>query len=115
MDIEIGEKEFNFLVDKVKDLKSGERTISLADKVQLFFRYCTVKVGDILEEEVQFPVLNKNTALDKITSLVFDAKGLHGEYVTEIEVFKENKSYLMYIVPHRDYAEIQSFRKLLLV
>lgn len=102
------------MVDQVKMLKDGNRLINLGNKIQLVFRYCTVRVGDILEEDVQFPVLSKNTELGKITSLVFDAKGLHNEYVTEIEVFKENKSYLMYIVPSRNDSEIEFFRKLLL-
>ena len=113
MKISIGQKEFNFLLDKFKKLKDGERSIRLSDKLLLIFRYCVVKVDGILDEELKFPILNPKTDNEKVISLVFDAKGLHKDFITEIEVFKENKTYIMYIVPQRDDGEIDSFRKLL--
>ena len=113
MEITIGPKEFNFLLDKVKKLKEGERLIKLDDKISLVFRYCTVRVGGILEEKLMFPVLNPKTDNENVISLVFDAKGLHNDFITEIEVFRADKTYVMYIVPERESREIDSFKKLL--
>jgi hypothetical protein len=113
MKITIGPDEFNFLLKKVKSLKNGERIIKINEKISLQFRYCIVRLEGIFEEELKFPVLNPKTKDEDVISLVFDAKGLNDEYITEIEVFREKESYVMYIVPERDNKEIESFKKLL--
>jgi hypothetical protein len=113
MNIKINEKVFNSLINKVKELKPGERDIILNAKIKLTFRYCIVKVGELMEDEVQFPVLNPETDNNKIISLVFDAKGLHNKFITEIEVLRENELYVMYVVPERNENDIKSFRQLL--
>ena len=109
----IGPKEFNFLLDKVKKLKEGERLIKLDDKISLVFRYCTVRVGKPLEELNVFPVFDSETDNENVVSLVFDATGLHGEFITEIEVFRSGETYVLYIIPERERKEIDSFKKLL--
>jgi hypothetical protein len=109
----IGQKEFNFLLEKVKKLKDGERWVKLDDKVSLFFTYCAVRVGKILEELNVFPILDPETDNENVISLVFDATGLHSEFITEIEVFRSGETYVMYIIPERESREIDSFKKLL--
>lgn len=91
----------------------GQRVIPLNGKIELTFRYCTVKVGELLEEEIQFPVLNPNTENERVMSLVFDAKGLHNDFITEIELLRDQRTYSMYVIPQRNELEIETFRKLL--
>ena len=114
MEVTIKPEEFNFLLDKVKKLKKGERLIKLDDKVSLMFRYSKVRTGNIYKEELMFPVIDPKADNEDIVSLVFDAKGLHNDFITEIGVFREDKTYTMYIVPQREDAVINSFRKLLI-
>ena len=113
MKITIEQKEFNFLLDKVKNLKDGERTIKLDDRISLFFRYSTVRVAGIVKQELMFPVLDPEADNENVISLVFDAKGLYNDFITEIEVFRAGKNYLMFIIPPREAKEIDYFRKLL--
>ena len=114
MKVTIESTEFNFLLDKVKKLKKSERLIKLDDKVSLIFRYSKVRTGNIYKEELMFPVLDPKTDNEEIVSLVFDAKGLYNNFITEIGVFREDKTYTMHIVPQREDAVINSFRKLLI-
>lgn len=113
MEVTIKPEEFNFLLDKVKKLKKGERLIKLDNEISLMFRYSKVRTGNIYKEELMFPVLDPKTDRGEVVSLVFDAKGLHNNFITEIGVFREDKTYTMYIIPQREDAVINSFRKLL--
>lgn len=114
MKVTIESTEFNFLLDKVKKLKKSERLIKLDDKISLMFRYSKVRTSNIYKEELMFPVLDSKTDNENIVSLVFDAKGLYNNFITEIGVFREDKTYTMYIVPQREDVVINSFRKLLI-
>ena len=114
MQTDIQSQQFNFLLKKVKSLKNGERTIVISKKISLQFRYGTVRVhGVYYDEYLNFPVVNSKTQDEDVTQLVFDATGLHEKYITEIGVFKEEHSYILYNIPTRDTHTIQSFIKLL--
>ena len=114
MEVTIKPEEFNFLLDKVKKLKKGERLIKLDNEISLMFRYSKVRTGNIYKEELMFPVLDPKTDSGEVVSLVFDAKGLYNNFITEIGVFREDKTYTMHIVPQREDTVINSFRKLLI-
>ena len=108
----IDSKVFNFLLEKVKNLQNSKRLIKLDDTVSLFFRYATVGVGDEFEE-LKFPVLSSNVVNESVISLVFDVAGLYNGYITEIDIFKSGKKYLMYIIPDRESNIIDGFKNLL--
>lgn len=108
MKIEFKKNEFNFLVQKVKELnkgKAGKHEIKLGNLI-FIFRYATVE-SDISGEAMQFRALDPDTPIDTIVSLVFDVKGLSGEYITEVEVFRDGNSYFMYVVPDRNENQIK--------
>ena len=109
----IESKQFDFLLEKVKKLKDSERWIKLDDRVSLLFTYCVIRVGKILEELKVFSVLDPETDNENVVSLIFDATGLHSEFITEVEAFRSGEAYVLYIIPEREHKQIDSFKKLL--
>ncbi len=114
MKIEIDKKEFDSLIRKVKEL-NGAREIRLDDNIRLKFRYCTVMIDDIpLKEVVEFPVMSPGVNEKNVVSMVFDAEGLHNEYLTELEFVRDDNSYYLYVTPKRDKEVLEKFRNKLL-
>lgn len=104
----IDKEKFTNLIEKVKNLKNGNHEIT-SGKFTLIFRYCTVEVGDLLKEEVQFPRLDPSANNNDVISLVFDAKGLSEKYITQIELRKTDNEYVIYIMPSREESIVNSF------
>ncbi len=109
MKIEIQAKEFNLILEKVKQLQPGNRSIKVGN-AELIFRYGIVIIDGMLTERVQFSVVDPATPSENVISLVFDVKGLNAKFNTEIEFYKENDEFQMYIIPSRDNSAIERFR-----
>lgn len=109
MKLEVNKDAFSWLLSRVKNLEPERREIDAGNGISLVFRYCTVRIGKTITEEVQFSRLDPRIGNDDVISLAFDLKGLHPDYVTQVEVTRENSSYIMYLIPDRDKNKVESF------
>ena len=96
---------FKLLLQKVK--KEGKSEFEI-NGYTFFFRYSTVKIGNVLKEEIQIPKLDANISDEDVESLVFDVIGLDNSYITQIEVTRSE----LYVIPSRSLEKIQSFQSL---
>lgn len=109
MRIVMEKKQFDLLLCKVKQLRLGERKINLNKKITLILRYATVRLDNLIEDEVQFPRLDPDAKNEDVVSLVFDVTGLDPKYVTQVEFSREESEYVVYLVPNRPTEKVNSF------
>ena len=95
---------FKLLLQKVK--KEGKSEFE-SNGYTFFFRYSTVKIGNVLKEEIQIPKLDANISDEDVESLVFDVRGLDDTFITQIEVTLDE----LYVIPSRSLDIIQTFQK----
>ena len=80
-------------------------------KYSMIFRYGIMKIGKDFQEDVEFNSFTPNMNISRIESLVFDVNGLDKNYMTQIEIVKENDHYTLYTMPNRDKNVIDNFVK----
>jgi len=111
MRLKVDKKIFMWFLEKVKDLKPNEKEIKIG-KYIFIFRYARVriKLDEYYYDEVDFPAINPKATEDDLKNvilLVFDVKGLHKDYLTEIQISREDENqFEIYIAPDRQKNDI---------
>ena len=98
---------FKKIIGHFKRQKVGKNFIEFG-KYSLIFRYGIMKIG---QKEVEFNSFTPNIKIGNIESLVFDVNGLDKNYMTQIEIVKEDENYTIYTMPNRDRNVIDDFVK----
>ena len=106
----IGDMLFKKIINNFKRQEVGKNFIEFG-KYSLIFRRGIMEIGQDFKEDVEFNSLNSNTNISRIESLVFDVNGLDKNYMTQIEIVKEDGHYTWYATPHRDKKIIDDFVK----
>jgi len=99
---------FEYLIDKIKNLKPNQKEISIGDYT-FILRYIIVRIEleEGIYDEVEFSRLNpKATEKDiaNVVKLVFDVRGFYKDYLTEFVITKDKLS----ISPGRDTQHIKN-------
>ena len=100
---------------KFKDTEWIKEDIDVKPDILTVWLKYEIKDDDYKEryfqEDVEFNSLTPNINISRIESLVFDVNGLDKNYMTQIEIVKENDHYTLYTMPNRDKNVIDNFVK----
>ena len=91
--------------------QKAEKNFVEFGKYSMIFRYGIIKIGKDFQEDVEFNSFTPNINISRIESLVFDVNGLDKNYMTQIEIVKEDGHYTLYTMPNRDKNVIDDFVK----
>jgi len=99
---------FEYLIDKIKNLKTNQKEISIGDYI-FILRYIIVRIEleEGIYDEVEFSRLNpKATEKDiaNVVKLVFDVRGFYKDYLTEFVITRNSLN----ISPERDTQHIKN-------
>ena len=112
MRLKVDKKIFMWFLEKVKDLKPNEKEIKIG-KYIFIFRYARVriKLDENYYDEVDFTALNPKATADDLKNvilLVFDVKGIYKNYITEIQIYREDlDKFKIYIYPDRQQNDVE--------